>query len=368
MKLIKILPFVFLFTDACVERLDVPTQSSASSLIVDGLITDQPGPYIVKLYHSNDVLGNVGPFVASKGSVTIVDEAGIEEKLSETTRGTYQTNLNGIRGVAGHTYHVEIFIDGKEYRSIPQTLASAGTMGGLYYTFQENMLNTDNLESSIVPHDVLNIYTDAQGSEGASNLFRWRWSSIYEIQAFPELRVTWGGTPPKPSPDPVPCSGYIASNGGIKQIGSCTCCTCWANEAGHSVIISNNQLVNNTEFKEVNVATLPVDKWRFNIKYYIKVEQLSLSEEAFAFWKLLKAQEDGERNLFQPNAIKIKGNLFSVTTPQEEVLGIFGVSAVVSKELFIFPKDIPKALQIDTARESCAKTIFHPTLIKPSFW
>jgi hypothetical protein len=368
MKWIKILPFVFLFSDACIERFDVPDQLFLPSMVVDGLLTDQPGPYTIKLYTAVGASSKVtSPPVVSKASVTIVDDAGVEEKLSESVPGTYQTKLNGIQGTLGHTYYIKILIGDKEYRSVPQTLTSAGNIADLYYTFQKNVLNSDN---SLLPQDVLNIYTDAEGSEGTANLFRWRWSSIYEIRTLPQLRTKLVGKSLVPKPDPVPCSGYIVNSvtGGIEYKQPCTCCFCWANEAGKKVIISNNQLVSNYQFKGVNVASLPVDKWRFNIKYYIKVEQLSLSEEVFAFWKLFKAQQDGEGSLFQPNAVRIKGNIFSVTDPDEEVLGIFGVSGVVSKEIFILPKDIPKLLEMDSVKESCTNTLLHATLVKPPFW
>jgi hypothetical protein len=59
MKLIKILPFVFLFSDACIERFEVPAQVPQTALVVDGLITDQPGPYTVKLYTSVGITSKV---------------------------------------------------------------------------------------------------------------------------------------------------------------------------------------------------------------------------------------------------------------------------------------------------------------------
>jgi hypothetical protein len=366
MKFIRLIPFIFLLSDACIDRYDLPETVSVPRLVVDGLITDQPGPATIRLYQSLDINTNVNQTLAVAGAaITIYDDAGNHELLTEVTKGVYQTSGTDLHGQIGRKYHVTIRLQEKEYTSQPQELLPAGTLGNISYTIRRNSINPNDLSK---PQDAMDIYLDADGEPGFPNLFRWRWSSTHEVKTFPELRTRWVGRPPVEVPDPVPCSGYVAGGGGLVRADICTCCNCWVEESGDRALISNNQFAENSVFRGVFVARIPIDQWRFNIKYMIRVEQLSVSEEVYAFWQLVKSQQDGEGSLFQPNAVRVKGNIYSTTHPEEEVLGIFAVSAVTSKELFIERKNIPFVLNADTVRGSCLGQFNGSSNIKPIFW
>jgi hypothetical protein len=368
MKFIHLIPFIFLLSDACIERYDLPATVSEPKLVVDGLITDQPGPATIRLYQSLNVNTNINQALPVTGAViTIYDDAGAQEMLTEISKGVYQTSGDDLQGHIGRKYHVTIRIQEREYVSEPQELQPAGIIRNIYHTIRQNSINHNDLTQ---PQHAMDIYLDADGEPGFPNLFRWRWSSIYEVKTFPELRTQWLGRPPVEIPDPVPCSGYVAGNGpgGIRQNGPCTCCNCWVDEAGDRALISNNRFTENNSFRGVFVARLPIDQWRFNIKYMIRVEQLSVSEEVYAFWQLIKSQQDGEGSLFQPNAVTVKGNIRSTTDPEEKVLGVFAVSAVTTKELFIERKNISVIIYTDTVKASCQDYFRGSSNVKPIFW
>ena len=101
---------VMLFIGSCVDRiyLDIPTQD-ISDLVVDGLITNAPGPYLVKLSRvikTSDSYFKNPPYFAK--SVTILDNEDNSEKLVQTDDGVYATDPNGMRGVVGREYRVRI--------------------------------------------------------------------------------------------------------------------------------------------------------------------------------------------------------------------------------------------------------------------
>jgi hypothetical protein len=367
MKFIRLIPFIFLLSDACIERYDLPAIPSAPKLVVDGLITDQPGQTYVRLFRSLDVNTNANKTEPVTGArIAIFDDAGKQELLTEESKGVYKAKNDDFQGQVGRKYHVIIRILEKEYASAPQELFPAGTISDVYYTIRTNSINANDISK---PQHAVDIYLDADGEPGFQNLFRWRWSSIFEVKTFPELKTRRVGSRPTVEvPDPLPCSGFIPGGGGIIQVDVCTCCNCWVDETGDRTRISNNQVAENNSFRGVFVARLPIDTWRFNRKYMISVEQMSLSEEVYAFWQLVKSQQDGEGSLFQPNAIRVKGNIQSITHPEEEVLGVFAVSGVTSKELFIERNDIPFILYTDTVKTSCLEHFRGSTNVEPIFW
>ena len=107
----------------------------------------------------------------------------------------------------------------------------------------------------------------------------------------------------------------------------------------------------------------------FYDRYYIEVQQMSLSEEAYDFWSLVEKQQKGSSDIFQPNAIKIRGNIKGVTNPDEEVLGFFGVSGVATKSMYIPKSEVPVELPpIEQYPFSCLEMFKNPTTEKPFFW
>jgi hypothetical protein len=176
MKLLRYLPVLFILNDACIDRYELPEQISGPRLVVDGMITNLPGPYTIELFISTDLntLANNRAGVPN-ATVKIVDDLGNEEVLTETKLGVYQTKPNGLRGVVGRKYHTVIYIGDKEYRSAPQEMRPSGSIENAEWIFRENAINQNDPGE---PQDVLDVTIDSKGTEGEQNLFRWRWSSI----------------------------------------------------------------------------------------------------------------------------------------------------------------------------------------------
>jgi hypothetical protein len=98
---------------ACEKVISVDLNSAAPNIVIEGNITDQDGPYIVKLSQTvNFDLTNTFPPVTG-ASVVISDNLGNSERLTEGLAGTYSTST--IHGVPGRTYTLSVSVNGKEY-------------------------------------------------------------------------------------------------------------------------------------------------------------------------------------------------------------------------------------------------------------
>jgi hypothetical protein len=372
MRFVHIIPLLFILLEGCVDPLKIELLPGTQKLVVDGLITNEPGPYEVKLSYSTSIDNALKKAVGVTGAaVWIYDNANHSEKLIEVSPGVYQTNKNGIAGVVGREYYVKITTKaGREYRSQSQRLTSAGEISTVGFEFQ-----LDGLPGNTTGEytDAVKILVDAKGVEKELNLLRWRWTTIYKVRSFPELRVNFPPSSSVPVPFPEPCSGYVADPSeqprGIRQVSECTCCICWAYNYSPTALISHNRIIDGLEFKKVDLGKIPVGTQEFYDKYYLNVEQLSVSEEVYNFWTLAEKQEAANGNLFQPNSIKVRGNIKSMNDPDEEVLGIFGVSGITRKELYISPAVVPYTLPpLDTIKQNCSGVLQNPSVLKPSFW
>jgi len=329
MRKVWLLPLAFAFFSSCIDRLNIKVpDSNASLLVVDGLITDEPGPYTVKLSLSTEVddFLEFRPLVSAK-RVTIFDNLGNTEDLTETEQGTYQTKPNGIRGVVGRSYAVRIEMqDGKSYESVPDLMSPVGNIDNLYYTL-------DAFQPLDAPTQYgFRVFVDANGVPDTDNLYRWKFTGTYVINTNPEMRQK---PPPLCTKIPPACSGFIVSDINVlERVGLCTCCVCWVNEFEDKPFVSDNLFISGNKFKNIEVAYVPVRYWPFQLKYRFEVKQMSLSKAAYDYWKIIQSQKEGSASLFQPPTGKIKTNLFE-KNGGSRVQGIFYASAVTLQQVYL---------------------------------
>lgn len=97
------------------EVIDIDLKGMGSQIVIEGTITDKPGPYRVKVkisktgdYFEPDVFPAI-----SGANVVVSDDAGNSAVLQEIEVGIYSTN--SLRGIPGRTYTLKVTIDRKEY-------------------------------------------------------------------------------------------------------------------------------------------------------------------------------------------------------------------------------------------------------------
>ena len=74
---------------------------------------------------------------------------------------------------------------------------------------------------------------------------------------------------------------------------------------------------------------------RFQIRYRIAVNQYSLNEHEYNYWRDLEKIEENTGNLYDAIPSAIEGNMFCADHPDELVLGYFSVSAKKSEFIYI---------------------------------
>src|SRR6188472_4089784 len=93
MRVRNILLFILLVAvGACVDPLKVADIPVPNGIVVDGAITDQPGPYTVKLFSTQSLEGDLDKQNYIHGAtITIHDDHGSTTTLTENEKGVYTT-------------------------------------------------------------------------------------------------------------------------------------------------------------------------------------------------------------------------------------------------------------------------------------
>ncbi|MBI3220604.1 MAG: DUF4249 domain-containing protein [Bacteroidetes bacterium] len=336
--------FIVLFVaSACVERVELGVPPPQSLMVIEGMITTDAPPYTVKVSRGFALDADTVPFNPVKNlTIQLFDDQGNSENFVEKTPGEYISS-GSIQGQIGHSYHIKVQTpDGKIFESDPDLLKPVGYVTDIRFEYERRTKQGKYFEEQV---DVFNVFVDSDAGSGTDNYVRWRLTGTYKIDTYPQYYMRW--TPPyTPYMDPWPCSGYrvgpgpIGSGGTLIKFDECSCCTCWAKQYEQMPQLSDVQLVVNNQFKNVKVGEVPITNMTFANKYLVEMEQLSLSKNAFEFYKLVRKQKEEASTLFQPPPGIIVGNVFAKNN-SDFVVGMFGASSISKKSIFIYPTDVP---------------------------
>ncbi len=376
-KVTLVFIMAIMLTNSCIDRLDINVGHEEFILVVEGFITTQPGPHIIKLSRSarfgssfglNGILEEVENAKVSirdqNGKVTLLTEEFREfiipvpvPMLYVTSIGDYATPT-GFRAVVGNSYTLQIITkEGKTYQSTPELVTKVPEIDSLILKYKE-LPSLDPIEFSSgnnVAGDFVSgveVFSQWQDPGEDENYYRWQSSGTYKILTHPDKHVIFSLSINVPdTPDPKDC-----------------CSICWIDEpesdVSHRIMKDNNSngnLVTNL------VAFIVDDGGRYMEKYFIGVEQHSISEEAFLFFKLLNNQLSINGDIFDPPPATIRGNMISLDNPDDDVIGYFMASDVSVKSVFI-PKDILEEKRVLKVINDDCRVLFNSTIQRPSFW
>lgn len=113
MRKIFLILLVALTIVSCEKVIDLKPKDTESRLVVEGNITNESGPYLVKLSKTLPFNESSNFPAVTNAQVVITDDAGQTDLLIHIGDGVYQTN--SLQGVVGRTYSLKINLEGETY-------------------------------------------------------------------------------------------------------------------------------------------------------------------------------------------------------------------------------------------------------------
>jgi len=142
--------FIATFFSGCDKVISPQYKDNQSKLVIEGNITNQAGPYFVKITRSLR-LPETGLYpTVNNATVTISDDAGNNETLIAQGNGIYQTNT--LIGIEGRTYTLTVNVDYQTYTAkstMPQRVP-----------FDSVKVESTTFIGSEVEYNIIPIYTD----------------------------------------------------------------------------------------------------------------------------------------------------------------------------------------------------------------
>lgn len=279
-------------------------------LVVDGMITNEPGPYIVKISLATSVEYPVYHPVSGY-KVTIMDDRGYQEVLSETEPGTYRSDSSGLKGQVGFRYRLQVESpEGDTYLSEFEELKVPVGVDSVF-------VNAEYREHEDYDYAIqgYQFYVNTRLAEKDSNYYLYDLERTYEYHSdFPIYFWYDGKLHVFPDADSLN--------------------VCWKTDKIFEIFTGTTSGLSEPVLTSFPLHFVYFNNREFSVRYSLLIRQLTISERAYEFWNSVREQNFTGDDIYMKMPYQVRGNMSNLFDPDEPVLGYFMVAGMDERRLF----------------------------------
>jgi hypothetical protein len=284
------------------EITDFKTENLSDAVVVYGEMTNQAGPYTVRLNYTS----GYSPFDATQfqgesipgADVRILEESGSAIVLKEIQKGMYQTPAS-FQGQVGKKYRLKIMT--------PNGLDIASNWQELSAPTELKTLNSKYVNAGKVEDMYFEMQASLQDTRGSDDYY------FIKRQDFIQFLTTCPTPPPPPAPVPICYS------------------KCWQAVQNTQPILMDDAFLDGREIK-VPLAAIPYDDFT---EWFVQLEVYHVNKATHQYWKRQEDQRTLGGGIFDKVPAQIIGNLTCLNNPDRQVLGYFMVAGKTKKRVLV---------------------------------
>ncbi|MCB2208451.1 MAG: DUF4249 domain-containing protein [Bacteroidetes bacterium] len=338
---------IWIALGACIEKFNPNIMREGKTyLVVDGSISNKGGPYEVKLSVSSPIQSpEFIPYPNAR--LTIIEENGLSETLTETAPGIYTTSENGMQGIIGRKYKLIINTpDEKEYESAYQLLREPVEIERVYA--ESRIIQTEN---DYYPDYGVQFYVDTELAESDTNYLLWQLYGTYKYQTDFLIRFIYDNH----QLDVFPRSDSLQ--------------TCYGKDNISSLFTMDTEGLVPPRIDRFPLNFVNTTTRKLSMRYSLLAKQMTLNKESFMFYSELKDIVGQHGSLYSQQPYQLRGNVFNKANPDEVVLGYFLVCGEAEQRVFIDrPADLLFHYDICTLNEADYWAYAELYLSVPALW
>ena len=297
----------------CIDPYSPDIRDNQVSLVVEAVITDQPGNHTITLSRSSPL--NDTAFYPEEGAwVFLFDEEGTVREFAEMEPGLYGSWIGAGELIRGKDYwlHIETG-DGEIVESDAEQMASGcPEVERVYWEF--DTLGTADPDNPLYG---IRFYLDLEGEEEQPRNYRWELEETWEYQAAYRIQYLYDGTALVEWEDP-----FIYH-------------TCWYTGNIPSIFTASTRALEENRLMRTPLHFVSSETQRLQTRYSLLVRQYALSDKAYDYWARIREQNQESGGLYETQPDRVPGNLHHVNDPDQQVLGYFNLSSVSEKRIFV---------------------------------
>ena len=297
---------------SCEERFTPIIDAKYDNLlVVEGRISNLPGPYIIKLSSSGSV-DNKEYVPLSGYQVIILDNVGNREILTQPKPGTYTTSPDGIQGIIGRKYKIEITAtNGNQYTSDFEELLNPVGIDSVYAEVEFTPI--DEFPYNLPGYQ---FYLDATKAQNDSTYFMWYLEESYQYESDFKIYFSYYDKILHP----------VSNKDTLKK--------CWQTEKITGFYLMSTASLSSPEIIHFPLHYVATDNRRLSVRYSVLTEQYIISQKAFNYWKSTTEQNTENGELYTKQLYQIRGNIYNPNDSGESVFGYFLTAGVSHKRVF----------------------------------
>jgi len=315
---------VFILTislNSCVDEYFPEIDKYENLLVIDGAITNQPGPYEIRLSLSSSV-ERPGFLPYTGAQVIVEDNQGNEEVFTEIEPGIHVSTVDGLQGVIGLKYRIVIRTpDEKEFQSSFQELKKPVEIANVYAEVYSKETGDEYR-----PEYGYQFYVDSEPAETDSAYLMWRAKGAYKYQSDFLIRYIY---------DKRVLSVFPKSD---------SLYTCYHDDIYTGIYTLDMSKLSAPEVNRFPLNYVNTNTRKLSIRYSLFVKQYTITEGAYDYYSRLKDVNTQQGSLYTQQPYQIKGNVYDVLDTQYPILGYFLVAGVKEKRIFV---DRPPSIQVE---------------------
>ena len=320
---------------ACVDAFRPTLDLNSNLVVVNGIITDQPGPQAINLRRSRSTNDSSITTLPIRGAtVQVLVNGTTPVKLTETDPGRYDLPAS-FRGRVGDSYQLRfVTAEGVSYESTVETMPAVPPIERVYEQYNPA---GPSLTANRLPTPVSDVFVDYRDPAGQANFYLWRWT-LYEPQSFCatcrqgryQLTDTGNGLTGACVPDPklllyeyydYPCLGF-----------------CWDIYRSQLLNLFADRFTDEQPQTGRLVAQIPIYQ---KAPAQLDIEQLSLTTGAYRYYKLFTDQTQNTGTLADTPPAPTAGNVRNIGDGNKSVVGYFSASSVAVNHYRLDRRNVP---------------------------
>jgi len=311
---IYILLVIALLPFSCVEDYYPDEDDSMSNLlVVDASLTDNP-EQVIYLSRSQKITQS-GKTNESGAFVTVTRNDGENLTFEESSEGTYTATPTEDFFNTTNDYTLRIITsDGNTYISSSEKMNAGTEIDSVYYELQStfNEEGTDTIPG-------IQFYIDfGINADADIQYFRWEIFETYEFRN-PNYDNYVYGKDRTMRRVPADLQDH----------------QCWISNTVPEIFTKATRDLSGDIYRAFPLHFVTNETQRLKYKYSAKINQYSLSKDAYFYWNELKKNSTAGNMLFSSQPSLTPSNIYSLDNEDERIVGYFSISEVSEKRIYI---------------------------------
>lgn len=306
---------------SCINPIAPEYNFVDDQLVIEGFASSAPGTSFVNVNQTNSEFG-IYRNIFQEGAIVTFNNLDTGESIILQEKTDTYVPPEDFAVVVGSSWVLNItLVDGRKYKSLPETVIEPIAISEIQTNYEKELIFREDSGKFVPGHSLLVSFEDPPNKK---NYYFWRFRS-FEKQIFCEIcsgaNFRDGVCKPDTSGSfrPPYFSYYCEKN-------------CWRIRFNENIEIFEDEFSDGTAINLLPVGNVLLYS---NENILVEVQQLSLSFDAYRYYKRLKDVVDNNGNFDAPPPSAVVGNIFNPNDDDEIILGRFTAASTSNASIFI---------------------------------